>query len=219
MMNDYYLYWERCWKEEEAEELYKYLDSYYGMKSKELDVLKGHNVVKVCDAACGFGAYSLALATNGFDVYSFDISDAAVEITKNGLKKYGIESDNVKVASILNTGYADAFFDGIIAHAVIDHLTTGDAVKALEELLRITHVDGLVLMTFDIAEEEDYREEHITHEDGTMEYVNGSRNGMLFRPYNWDRIDEFLSGYNIIYRGERANRERVVILKKGVLTC
>ena len=50
---------------------------------------------------------------------------------------------------------------------------------------------------------------------GTMEYVKGSRKGMLFRPHDWNMIDELLYDCNIIYRGEKVNRERVVILKKG----
>lgn len=215
MMNDYNLYWERCWQEEEPTELFQYLDTYYKMTNKEIDIFKEHHVVKVCDAACGFGAYSLAFASNGFQVYSFDISDTAVEITKTGLKKYGLESDNVKAASILYTGYTDSFFDGVIAHAVIDHLTLKDANTALNELLRITKLNGLVLITFDIAEEEDYEEEHTTFEDGTMEYAEGSRKGMLFRPYDWDMIEDLLKGCNIIYRGEKAKREHIVILKKG----
>jgi len=212
--NNYNLYWERCWKEEEPTELVKYLESYNGMKSREFDVFREHNVVKVCDAACGFGAYSLALATNGFEVYSFDISETAVKIATGGLKKYGVKSDNIKVGGILDTGYEDEFFDGVIAHAVIDHLTSEDAANALKELLRITRLNGLVLITFDIAEAEDYEEEHTVLPDGTVKYVSGSRRGMLFRPHDWDMIDELLEGCNIIYRDEKANRERVVILKK-----
>lgn len=213
-MNDYNLYWEQCWRKEKPEELYNYLNAYRNLKSKEIDVFKEHNVVKVCDAACGFGAYSLAYSMNGFDVHSFDISDTAIEMTKKGLMKYGINPEKVKVASILETGYTDAFFDGVIAHAVIDHLTTEDAVKALGELLRITKVDGLVLITFDIAENEDFEAEHITRADGTMEYVKGSRKGMLFKPHDWEMIDVFLKGFNIIYREEKVERERIVILKK-----
>ena len=214
MIHDYNTYWERCWKEDDSTELYRYLDMYYKMKSKEIDIFKEHNIVKVCDAACGFGAYSLAFASNGFDVYSFDISDTAVEITKDGLKKYGIDTTNVKVASILNTGYEDEFFDGVIAHAVLDHLIIEDAKKALEELLRITKTDGLVWISFDIAEEDDFAEEHITLDDGTMQYTGGSRAGMLFNPYDWDKIDELLKSYNIVYKADKAKREKVVILKK-----
>lgn len=216
-MKDYRLYWERCWQEEGIAELYRYLDMYYGIKTEEIAVFQEHGVKKVCDAACGFGAYSLAYSSNGFDVHSFDISDTAVEITKNGLLRYGIDAKNVKAASILDTGYEDGFFDGVIAHAVIDHLTAEDAEKALEELIRITKINGLVLITFDVAEENDFAEEHMTLEDGTMEYIKGSRKGMVFRPHDWDMINEYVSGYNVIYRAEKTNRERVVILQKGVV--
>ena len=214
-MKDYRLYWERCWQEEGIAELYRYLDMYYDIKTEEIAVFQEHGVKKVCDAACGFGAYSLAYSSNGFDVHSFDISDTAVEITKNGLLRYGIDAKNVKAASILDTGYMDNFFDGVIVHAVIDHLTEEDAAKALEEMLRITKPEGLLLLTFDIAEDEDLAEEHINLEDGTMEYVEGSRKGMLFRPYDWNMIDEYVRRYQVIYRAEKANRERVIILQKG----
>ena len=212
-MVDYHSYWEKCWHEENTTELDRYLECYRVVKREEIDIFKEHQLTKVCDAACGFGGYTLALAVNGFEVYGFDISNTAVEITKNGLKKYGIASENVKVASILDTGYEDTFFDGVIAHAVIDHLKKLDAVKALNELVRITREEGLIWMTFDIAEEEDFEEEFITHEDGTMEYIKGNRDGMLFHPYDWFEIDELLKGHDIVYR-DKTKRERTVILKK-----
>lgn len=213
-MKDYKLYWEKCWRDEKSEELYRYLDAFCNLKCKEMDVFREHNVRKVCDAACGFGAYSLAYSANGFQVYSFDISDTAVEITKNALKRYGIELGNVKVASILDTGYEDAFFEGVVVRAVIDHLMIADAAKTVKELLRITRRGGLILITFDIAEKKDFEVKHFLLADGTMEYTEGDREGMLFRPYDWDMIESLLKDCNIIYREEKANRERVVILQK-----
>lgn len=214
MIKNYNEYWERCWREEDTQELNNYLDAFHNLKCKEIDVFKENNVRKVCDAACGFGAYSLAYSTNGFQVYSFDISDTAVEITKNSLKRYGIEANNVKVASILDTGYEDEFFDGVIVRAVMDHLTIEDSAKAIKELIRITRNDGVILITFDIAEKEDYEEKYVFFEEGTMEYIEGDRKGMLFRSYDWDMIEELLKDYNIIYREEKVNRERVIILQK-----
>ena len=213
-MKDYTIYWNKCWEEEAPEELYKYLDMYRDMNSNEMEIFRTYGIKKVCDAACGFGAYTLAFASNGFDVFSFDISERAVEITKQGLKKYAIESANVRVASIIDTGYETECFDGVIAHAVMDHLTYEDASKALTELLRITRKEGLLMLTFDIAEAEDLEEEHILHEDGTMEYTLGSRAGMLFLPYDWEKIEKFLEGYEVIHRAEKGSRERVVIVKK-----
>jgi 2-polyprenyl-3-methyl-5-hydroxy-6-metoxy-1,4-benzoquinol methylase len=79
-------YWERCWKGEDRAELHRYLDAYYGLQSREIELFKEHGAVSVCDAACGFGAYTLAFASNGFNVQGFDISETAVEITQDGLK-------------------------------------------------------------------------------------------------------------------------------------
>lgn len=213
-MTSSYQYWEKCWKEENREELYIYLEKYNKCSMQEMEIFKEYHVTKVCDAACGFGAYSLAFATNGFEVHSFDISETSVEITKAGLKKYGIDPGNVKVASITDTKYADETFDGVIAHAVIDHLMLADACKALEELLRITEKGGLIMMSFDTAEEEDFSAEHIMVEAGTMEYTDSSRKGMLFHPYNWEEIDSFVQGYNVIYKATNSKNEKIVIIKK-----
>lgn len=53
MKHDYNVYWEKCWKEDDSTELYKYLDKYFGMKCKEIEIFHEHNIVNVCDAACG----------------------------------------------------------------------------------------------------------------------------------------------------------------------
>lgn len=213
-MNKSNKYWEECWKQENLAELYQYLDKYNGYKSKEIEVFKEHHIAKICDAACGFGAYSLAFASNGFEVHSFDISETAVKITKSGLKKYGMVSSNVKVASILDTKYQNESFDGVVAHAVLDHLTVVDATKALEELLRITRKNGLIMISFDTAELEDYEVAHTMIEAGTMEYTEEARKGMLFHPYDWEEIDAFLKSYNLIYKVTNAKNEKIVILKK-----
>ena len=214
MAHNYVEYWERCWQEDNAStDLYQYLEGFYGLKSNEIGIFKEHGVKNVCDAACGFGAYTVALASNGFSVDSFDISETSVEITKNALKKYGWDASRVKVAGILNTGYEDGMFDAVVAHAVIDHLTYDDAGKALTELNRIVKRNGLILVSFDIAHEDDYNEPHVSLPDGTMEYTCESLKGMLFHPYDWAGIDELLKDRNVIYKADKGDRERVVILK------
>ena len=207
-------YWEKCWQEENIEELYTYLEKYNKCSMQEIEIFKEHHITKVCDAACGFGAYSLAFASSGFEVHSFDISETAVEIAKAGLKKYGIDPGNVKVASITDTKYSDETFGGVIAHAVIDHLMVSDARKALEELLRITKKDGLIMLSFDTAEDEDFATEHIMVENGTMEYTDSSREGMLFHPYEWEEVENFIQAYDVIYKATNSKNEKIVIIKK-----
>lgn len=207
-------YWEKCWQEENIEELYTYLEKYNKCSMQEIEIFKEHHITKVCDAACGFGAYSLAFASNGFEVHSFDISETAVEIAKAGLEKYGVSSENVKVASITDTKYPDEFFGGVVAHAVIDHLAVADARRALEELLRITEKDGLIMISFDAVEEDDFATEHVLIEAGTVEYTDSSRKGMLFHPYEWEEVENFIQAYDVIYKATNAKNEKIVIIKK-----
>ena len=206
-------YWENCWRDENQEELVRYLAGYKDYRDQTIDIFKEHRVRKICDAACGFGAYSLAFASNGFEVSGFDISPTAIEITQKGLKSYGLSSLDYKVASILATGYADDTFDGVIAHAVIDHLRVEDAQKAVKELVRITALNGLILVSFDTPETEDFICGHEIIEPGTMVYNEGTRSGMIFHPYDWDEIDKLFSNYNMIYRNLNSKNEKIVIIQ------
>ena len=140
-MFDYNSYWEKCWIEDDSDELYGFLKGYYKLNSKEIELFKESGVHTVCDAACGFGAYSLALASNGFDTYSFDLS-------------------------------------------------------------------------FDIPEDDDMTAPHFCPEEGTMQYTGEGREGMLFHPYDWDSVNNLLSGSEIIYKADKGTRERVVIIRK-----
>ena len=160
-------FWENCWQSENPEAMYACLDSYYRWEDGIIDVFRAHRVEKVCDAACGYGAYSLAFASNGFQVTSFDISPSAAEITRRGLERYGIAA-GVKAASILSTGYGDEVFDGVVAGSVLDHMTVADAQKALSELYRITKPGGLILVSFDTAEESDLEMAHERLSDGSL---------------------------------------------------
>lgn len=214
MKTDYQTYWESCWKEEDSNQLQVYLAGWKQYHGREIELLKVHQVKSVCDAACGFGAYTIAFAANGFEVSGFDISPASVEITRQGLAQCGFEAANIRVASILDTGYEDASFDAVNAHAVLDHLTVLDTQKAIEELFRITRKGGLIVISFDGEEEEDFLEEHIEIEPGTMQYVSGSRKGMLFHPYDWEEIIRLLESYEIVEKWSNQRAEKIVVMKK-----
>lgn len=207
-------FWENCWKSEAPGELSAYLDRYYQWKDPVIDVFKEHRIETVCDAACGFGAYSLAFASNGFRVRSFDISTTAVALTRRGLERYGIDID-AKAASILSTGYEDAAFDGVIANSVLDHLTAADAEKALAELYRITRPGGLILASFDTPEEADREMDHEVLADGSLRYApHTSRAGMIYRPCGEAEISRFLSGKDVIYAHTSQNGKQIRILEK-----
>lgn len=207
-------FWERCWSREETGPLYRALDRYYKKPGEEVALFKRCGVKAVCDAACGFGAYSVQLASNGFEVYSFDLSESAAAITRQSLERCGLDASRVKAADIRRTGYPDEAFDGTVAHSVLDHMTVPDAKDALRELGRITKKGGLLLLSFDAPEEAEPEAEHVRLTDGSIQYTgSGKRAGMIFHPYSWAEIETLLAGRKLLCRQTNEKGEQVVILQ------
>ncbi len=208
-------FWEQCWQRDQERDYFAYAAPYRYMKSREMAIFQENGVQTVCDAGCGFGAYTLACVSNGFRVKSFDISPTAVSITRQLLAHYGLAADEIKAASILATGYENEAFDGVISYSVIDHLTVSDAKKAIDELFRITKKGGLILLAVDTADEADLQQEHLLLADGSIQYTSSTKKGMIFHPYNTDELAKLLKGKNIIHQNTSSNGELVVMLKKS----
>lgn len=208
-MNDY---WESVWAGEEVKDYKKYINFNYNCKL--IDIFKQNNISYVCDAACGFGKYSAILSKNGFKVSGFDVSEGSVNLTKDMLIELNLNFINFCVCSITDISYQDECFDGVIAHSVIDHLITMDAVKALDELFRITKKNGLIYISFDGLEEDDVKLNHEVLEDGSFKYLDGHRKGMIFKNYTNEEIKELTADKEILYFNTKQNGERELILRK-----
>lgn len=212
---DYSEYWERCWNEEDAEALEKWLEGWNHAGSEEIEYFKAQGVRTICDAACGFGAHTLAFASNGFDVAAFDVSPKAVELTRAGLARYGYGDVSVQVASITNIGYDDETFDAATAYAVFDHLTEDDAKRALAEMLRIVKPGGFLLLSLDAPEEDDFLCPHELLADGSMVYGSESeREGMIFRPFDDAKVLTLTAGHSVTRKWRSCKGDLIVLLQK-----
>lgn len=208
-------YWESRWSQTSAESLKEVLQPYHQGKDEILDVLKAHRVRRICDAGCGFGAYSLLLASNGFDVEGFDLSESAVAVTKELLGNYKIDASSYRAASVLQTGYEDEQFDAAVAYSVLDHMTVDDAKKGLTELSRIVRKDGLLVLAFDSLEEDDLELAHTVMPDGSLLYTQGKRTGMIFHPFTKQELSELLGNKKILYRRTNTKGERVLVVRNS----
>ena len=208
-------YWESRWSQTSAESLKEVLQPYHQGKDEILDVLKAHRVRRICDAGCGFGAYSLLLASNGFAVEGFDLSESAVAVTKELLENYKIDASSYRAASVLQTGYEDEQFDAAVAYSVLDHMTVDDAKKGLTELSRIVRKDGLLVLAFDSLEEDDLELAHTVMPDGSLLYTQGKRTGMIFHPFTEQELSELLGNKKILYRRTNTKGERVLVVRNS----
>lgn len=147
------------------------------------DELHRRGVKTVCDAGCGCGIATAKLAANGFTVSGFDVAAPAVELARQLLDKHRLHAE-LKVASILQTGYPDAAFDAVVSKDVVDHLRKKDGRRAIAELLRITKSGGTVVLTLDALDEEYETEPHEISADGDFIFTAGKWHGMVFHPYS-----------------------------------
>ena len=207
-------YWEREWQSDTKEAYQSYLLGHMRAKPWFLDAFKSHGFSCVCDAACGFGAYSAMLSANGYQISGFDVSQTAVSITTELLYRNQLAFEQYRVCDICAIDFADGVFDAVIAHAVLDHLETRSVQKAISELFRITKHKGLVYISFDPLEQDDLDEAHEVLSDGSFVYQSGNRDGLLFHYYTDEEIRTLLKEKSVLQWNQNKRGERELLLIK-----
>jgi len=98
------------------------------------------------DLGCGLGRHTILFGKNGFNVKSFDISEVAVEKTKNWAEEEGIEVET-KTGDMLELPYDDSSVDCIYCRNVISHTDTEGMKKVIEEIKRVLRKGGECYLT------------------------------------------------------------------------
>ena len=209
-------FWNQSWDHVDMNRVSKYIEH---TKSAEpssdsiIDCLRAQQAKVVCDAGCGCGAYSLKLALNGFKIFGFDISPAAVRLSKELLSSRNIEYGDFRTCDILATGFDDNQFDAVISRDVIDHMSLIDGIAAVRELYRIVKKGGSIILTLDRADAEYETEPHIVNSDGDYIFTDGKWDGMVFHPYSENEIARLVQLGTIIRLESAADGFLVVIAK------
>lgn len=209
-------FWNQSWNHVDMNRVSEYIER---MKSAEpvsdpiIDCLRAQQAKVVCDAGCGCGAYSLKLALNGFKIFGFDISPAAVRLSKELLSSRNIEYGDFRTCDILATGFDDNQFDAVISRDVIDHMSLIDGIAAVRELYRIVKKGGSIILTLDRSDAEYETEPHTVNSDGDYIFTGGKWDGMVFHPYSENEIARLVQVGTIIRLESAADGVLVVIAK------
>ena len=209
-------FWNQSWNHVDMNRVSEYIER---MKSAEpvsdpiIDCLRAQQAKVVCDAGCGCGAYSLKLALNGFKVFGFDISPAAVRLSKELLSSRNIEYGDFRTCDILATGFDDNQFDAVISRDVIDHMSLIDGITAVRELYRIVKKGGSIILTLDRSDSEYETEPHTVNSDGDYIFTGGKWDGMVFHPYSENEIARLVQVGTIVRLESDGDGVLVVIAK------
>ena len=184
-------FWEQSWGNIDLTRIQAYTEGFDFGVDDIIGILKDKQCRRVLDAGCGCGIYALKLAKYGFDVDGFDVAESAAGIARKLMAVNGFAGKFI-AADIKNTGLASESYDGVISRDVIDHMTKTDARHAMQELLRLTRKDGIVIVTVDSLDDEYVKEPHIIDNEGNYCFTGGKWNGMVFHPYDENELHEIV---------------------------
>lgn len=94
---------------------------------------------KVLEIGVGLGSDHQKYAENGAILFGCDLTERAIEMTKNRFKLFSLSSD-LKVADAENLPYEGNTFDTVYSWGVIHH--SPNTPKAIEEIYRVLKING-----------------------------------------------------------------------------
>jgi SAM-dependent methyltransferase len=111
-----------------------------------------HVESRILDLGCGEGHHAEALARLGFDVYACERDDESIDTTRHRVAGVFGEAEaerRVTVARPGALGYADEFFDWVVAHGTYDEAESAAELKdMLAETRRVLKNGGWVFVAF-----------------------------------------------------------------------
>jgi len=103
-----------------------------------------HTKEKVLEIGVGVGTDLVQYAKNRARVYGVDLTEDAIEITKQNFKLKGLEFDILKTCDAENLSFEDNFFDLVYSFGVLHHTPNTD--KAIKEIHRVLKPSGKAIV-------------------------------------------------------------------------
>ncbi len=109
---------------------------------------KEQNKRDFLDIGCGLGRHTIQFAKQGFNTNAIDLSEEAVQSTKEWLEKEGLKTKvKVQKADMVNLHFEPESMDCILCRNVIAHTDTEGIKRIIEQIYKILRKDGECFLT------------------------------------------------------------------------
>lgn len=176
------------------------------------DIFQNGQVKRVLDIGCGTGRHLVHLAKRGFNMFGFDVSSRAIELTEQWLNEENL-SANVKQYRMQDGfPYEDMLFDAVISIQVIHHNRIRDIEATVREIERVLRPGGYIFITVPVLSndpippEDDWELKEI--EPGTYIPQKGPESGLVHHYFTEEEILDVFSAFTItkMYIDETGHR-------------
>lgn len=180
-------------------------------------VFEAHGCKSILDIACGSGWLCFFLQEHGFQVTGVDISPSAIRLA-NEVKterKLDDKQINFVLADMMKLELpSQSQFDGLLINAAFEHLDYQRGKTFIQEIKKFIKPNGIMFGVFDKVGT-GQKGEYELLEDGSQQYLDTFRAGMLLRNYSDDELKEILASANWEILSWKTNNfeSRIIVAK------
>jgi len=150
------------------------------------------------DLGCGLGRHCILFAKNDFNVNAFDLSENAIERTKEWMNSEGLEA-TYNIGDMLKLPYLDNSMDCILCRNVISHTDTEGIKKIIKELYRVLKDRGECYLTLGSKQSWGFQQNWpVVDENTKIRLEKGPENGIPHFYTDYNLIKELFKEFEIL---------------------
>ena len=161
-----------------------------------VDKLKSQHAKTILDLGCGTGRHVVYLARHGFDAYGMDLSETGLDLTQKWLAQENLKATLQQLNMFDPLPYPANFFDGLISIQVIHHGRLTNIQNLIQEIYRITKMNGLVFIS--VAKNRKYANNFAEIEPNTFVPLDGQEKGLPHYYFTPETLAQELGMFEII---------------------
>lgn len=118
--------------------------------TKLLPLFKNKNIHSVLDACCGSGNDVLQLYKQGFEINASDICSTMVSFTEHRFQNCFLSKSSFFISNVLKLSKTTSNkYDLVLFRGnTLGHLNSIEQISAIDELIKVTNPNGLILIDF-----------------------------------------------------------------------
>ena len=162
---------------------------------------------KVLDLACGYGRFSIPMASKGFIIEGIDITPVFIERAKEEAKKRNLHI-GFRVGTMTDLPYENESFDSVICmwNAFSELTVEQDQIKSIKEICRVLKKDGLCIIEVRNHRSSGVDMTNLIDGHESMPSYNHTR-GSMRRLMNLSQVEDFK-----VFIDDFGGRKRLILL-------